>query len=354
MKAKRLLFVAKGKCEVEEFQIGERPGPGELLVENICSMVSPGTEMNLFLGLHSGFSDPSNKWAKYPMEPGYNSCGRVLAAGEGAEGFKPGDMVFGLYPHASHLLKGAGGFVKVPAGLDPESACYAKLMAISMNGARVASPKLGEAVGVFGQGLIGLFALAFAKMSGAYPLIAFDICDERLDISRRMGADASVNPLREAPADAVKRLCFKGELDCAIEASGFSAVIPDCVKLLGLGGRVVLLGSPHKDVSMNFYREVHCKQISVIGAHENGAAKHEEHRFPWTMRRNMELALKLAAEGRISLRGLTTHRASFAEAQSLYERIGAREKGMLGCLIQWQGDAAKAVKAGEVQEQLAV
>ena len=72
------------------------------------------------------------------------------------------------------------------------------------------------------------------------------------------------------------------------------------------------------------------------------------------MRRNMELALRLAADGRIPLDLFTTHRVPYADAQELYTRIGARERGMLGCVIQWQGAAKDARMVEEYQEPIAV
>lgn len=335
MRAIRLVFKEKAVCETEDFIVGDKPGPGEILLQTVCSLVSPGTETNMFLGLHSALSNPDNAYVKYPFRPGYSSCCRVLAVGAGVENFREGDLVFNPQPHASHHLQATGSVVKAPPGLDPESVCYAKLMAISMNGVRVAKLALGEAVGVFGQGLVGLLAVVFAKMSGAYPLAAFDLCDRRLGISRALGADVAVNSSRQDPVVAVKDICPQGALDCAIEASGNAALIPVCAKLLGLGGRLILLGSPHRDVTMNFYSEIHGKQISIVGAHEAGAPRIEDHRFPWTMRRNMELALKLAAEGRIPLNQLGAHRVPFTAAQELYDGIGKRTPGMLGCFIQW-------------------
>ena len=68
----------------------------------------------------------------------------------------------------------------------------------------------------------------------------------------------------------------------------------------------------------------------------------------------MELALNLAVEGRIDLKPFTTHRVPVASAQDIYMRIGARERGMLGCILQWQEAAKDAVKFEEANELIAV
>jgi len=347
MDAKRLLFTAKAKCELASFELPQKPGQGELLLETLCSVVSPGTETNLFLGAHSGFDDPENKWTKYPMRPGYGSCCRVLEVGPGVEGFEKGMKVFCIEPHASTLLLPASKVFRAPDGLAPEEACFAKLMAISMNGVRVSAASLGESVGVFGQGLIGLFATAFAKMSGAFPLLAVDMNPKRLELSRLFGADETLNPLDEPCEEALKRLLKGKGLACAIEASGNSALIPECARSLAMGGRLILLGSPHRDISMNFYKEIHCKQISVTGAHEAGAPKTACHQAPWTMPANIELSLALAAKGALPLGSLITHRFKPEEAQEMYSRIGAREQGMLGVVIDWQASKGSVRERSE-------
>ncbi len=339
MKAQRLLITAKGRCELADLELPERAGQGELLLETICSVVSPGTETNLFLGIHSGFDDPDNKWTKYPMRPGYGSCCRVLDVGSGVAGFERGMKVFCIEPHASAMLVQASRVFKVPESLPAEEACFAKLMAISMNGVRVSATGLGEAVGVFGQGLIGLFATAFAKMSGGFPVIAFDVNPRRLELSRAFGADEALNPLEEPCEESLKRLLNGKGLACALEASGNSSLIPECARSLAMGGRLILLGSPHRELTMNFYKEIHCKQISITGAHENCAPKVASHQFPWTMPANIELSIALAAKGALPLKRLATHRFEPSEAERMYTRIGAREPGMLGVLIDWEAGA---------------
>ena len=78
MKGKRLVFPDERRVEIEEFEIRDTPNPDEVLLENVYSIISPGTELAMFTKTHVGFPNPNNKYAKYPFRPGYCAAGRVI------------------------------------------------------------------------------------------------------------------------------------------------------------------------------------------------------------------------------------------------------------------------------------
>lgn len=349
MKIRRICFPSQETCIIEDSMIHDHPGKGEILVETLSSLISPGTELNLFTGRHSGISDPQNKWAKYPFYPGYASCGEVKAVGEGVTELSKGMKVFYTMPHASALIIKEEDLIKVPDNVSAEAACFAKLMSISMNGIRVADISLGEGTVIFGQGLIGLFAAAFAKMSGAYPLVTCDTNQERLKLSLKSGADLVINPATENLGEILKEL----SISTAIEASGVSALIPEAAKILPMGGKLILLGSPHQSVNMNFYTDIHCRQISVIGAHENGSPLNPSHHCPWTKKKNIELSLALISEGRINPELYVTDRIPADQAAELYSKIAGRDPRILGAILDWKNLASSTTKA-ILEEAMAV
>jgi len=62
---------------------------------------------------------------------------------------------------------------------------------------------------------------------------------------------------------------------------------------------------------------------------------------------NIELSLALAAKGALPLGKLITHRFKPEEAQEMYSRIGAREQGMLGVVIDWQASKGSVRERSE-------
>ena len=51
----------------------------DVLVRTLYSIISPGTELSLFVGSHIAINDPNNRYAKYPFLPGYSLMGEVVA-----------------------------------------------------------------------------------------------------------------------------------------------------------------------------------------------------------------------------------------------------------------------------------
>jgi L-iditol 2-dehydrogenase len=50
----------------------------------------------------------------------------------------------------------------------------------------------GECVAILGGGTIGLFTAQWAKIFGAKKVVVFDISPERLELAKKLGADAGV------------------------------------------------------------------------------------------------------------------------------------------------------------------
>ena len=56
---------------------------------------------------------------------------------------------------------------------------------------------VGEDVLITGAGPIGIMAVAICKYAGARHVVITDVNDYRLDLARKMGADAAVNVAKE-------------------------------------------------------------------------------------------------------------------------------------------------------------
>src|SRR6185312_12056824 len=109
-------------------------------------------------GARATFSKVRNKLdALSPL--GYSAAGRVVAVGEGCEGFSVGDVVAcagaGFANHAELMWVPANLCAKLPDGVAAEEAAFATIGAIALQGVRQAEAQLGETVAVIGLGLLG-------------------------------------------------------------------------------------------------------------------------------------------------------------------------------------------------------
>ena len=330
MKGRRFTCAAPRRIEVEEFEMGS-PGPHEVLIENQLTAVSTGTE--IYNWLHG--SEPGSA-ARFPRPTGYCSTGTVLEVGEGVEGLLPGDRVVAQESHASHSVASRYVF-PMPDGVEWEDAAFLTMAAISMHGLRRAQVELGSAVAVIGLGLVGQLAASLCKLAGALPLIAIDLDSKRLSHAQTRGVDATIIPTDEEDTVArVRDLCVSDGADVVVEATGKPDVYPLATRLARTAGRVIGLGSPRGSVDMDFMRDVHLREVDVLGAIQPITPETDHIYYPWTKGRDRQLLLELMARGRLTVRDLITHRAQPEACQNIYDMLADRPAEAIGVVFEWR------------------
>lgn len=316
------------EMEIEPFAVPD-PGPGEVLVQTRASLVSPGTERAFYLAL-------PNTNASYPLYPGYSNVGEVIAVGPDVESLRVGDRVASGTGHASHVIAKAAKCVPVPEGLADSAATFFNLIAIAMQGIHKARIELGDSVAVLGMGPIGIVAMQMARLNGGLPVIALDQDAGRLALAQRTGADAALVNDDQAQAQ-IRELCGGDGAAVVIEVTGASAAIVSAFQLARARGRVILLGSARGDTDgVNFYRDVHRKGLTVIGAHEITRPAHESLPGWWTQRDEHVLALRLLALGRIDVAPLISHRFKWQDFSQAYALLANWDKSATGMVMDWQ------------------
>ena len=171
---------------METFELPD-PQPHQILVGNACTQVSAGSEANFLRFGPQSYGLPEGTPR---ANIGYMAVGRILALGSAVQGFVVGDRVTTGSPHASHSLVEVGpaaAIDPVPEGVSDEIAGFASLGDVALHGVRRAGLQIDQSVAIFGLGIVGQLALQLARISGAYPLIALDLVDERLELARRSG-----------------------------------------------------------------------------------------------------------------------------------------------------------------------
>ena len=325
----RILFVERGVADVRECEMPEA-GPGELLIRALVSMLSPGTERAFLLGL-------ANTSARYPQKTGYSHIGEVVGVGAGVAGWKVGDRVASRSNHMMYAAASASECHHVPDGLTSERAAFFRLGSIAMQGVRKARIELGEPVAVIGCGPVGLIVMQLARLNGGLPVVSIDKDARRLEFAEALEADASLQADDNLGA-ALREQNGGNDPAVVIEATGHPEAIPAAFDLARFGGRVVLLGSTRGETeAVNFYRDVHKKGLTVLGAHESARPRQDSAPGWWTHTADENTALRLLARGRLAVDPLTTHRFSWQNAAAAYAMLARWEPGMLGTILDWQG-----------------
>ena len=209
---------------------------------------------------------------------------------------------------------------RLPPEITPEQGALAVMGGISAVGVRQGQVSLGETVVVLGLGLIGQFAAQLSRLSGARPVFGVDLFAKRVAIAGAGGIHA-LNPQQSDVGQMVNDLTDGRMAEVVIEATGNPAVIEQALELAGDGGRVVLLGSPRGTVEIDPYGAVHHKGVSLIGAHARVSGHPYTIQDPWTRARNLDLVLRLFADGSLLSEGLISHRVAPDEVGETYEML---------------------------------
>ena len=294
-----------------------------------------------------------------PMALGYSSAGVILELGSGLQGFQVGDRVAcgggGYAVHAEYVLVPQNLMVKLPEQVDFESAAFATLGAIAMQGFRLANPQLGDKVCVIGLGLLGLLACGIANAAGC-AVFGEDISPVRVELAKKFNTTAV---LREGCEDAAAAFTqnrgFDIVLICADTPSN------DTVALAGTlardRGTVVAIGAVGMDIPRKVYyeKELDFKVSRSYGpgrydpSYEEGGKDYPIGYVRWTEGRNMESFIELLAQKRLDVSPLISHHFDIEKANEAYDLItGKTKEPFLGVLLTYdlsgpQADASRVL-----------
>jgi threonine 3-dehydrogenase len=113
-------------------------------------------------------------------------------------------------------------------------------------------PVLGEDVLITGAGPIGLMAAAVVRHAGARFVVITDVNPWRLELARRMGVTAAVDPRSKSLADAQKELGMTEGFDVGLEMSGNPQAFRDMLANMCHGGKVAMLGIPSEQIAIDW------------------------------------------------------------------------------------------------------
>ena len=340
-----MLGWTKTKDEENGFELIEHPVPtpkqGELLVKTASTSIC-GTDLHIW------------KWDEWSRSEvplgtitGHETCGTIVAVGDGVVDYKVGDSIavechlacwncprceegnahicengsiFGVHSNgafAPYFTVPANNARKSPEGL---SAGYASIQDPLGNAIHTLTggPVKGSTVAIHGLGPIGLFAVNAAKAMGASKVIAIDWANQyRMDIARSLGADLVLGEGDDIVAEILAATDGRG-VDNSCEFSGSEAALSNAVKSTRMGGYLNVLsvyGKAVTPVPMNeiVFRYLHLKGI-------NG-------RKMWSTWDTMH---DLLSSGAIDVDAVVTHRLGFNDFQ---KGIELTRSGLCGKVI---------------------
>ena len=334
MIARRLMFSSSpAHVELETFELPP-PGPGEVLVRNARTHVSAGSETNFLRFGPQSYGLPE---AAARANIGYMTAGQIVAMGADVKGFCVGDRVTTGAAHASHSLIAVtptATIDRIPDGVSDDVAGFVALGDVALHGVRRAHLQIDQSVVVFGLGLVGQLVLQFAALSGAHPLIAVDLIDERLRTAQQLGATHTINPNREDVVARVKEITGGTGAEAVFHCAQAASILQQTMECAADRGTVVLTGSPPGTATIRLKEELLRKELVLTGTYESGLTQSHVY-WRWTRQRNRQAFLRLLAEKKLRLDPLLTHIVPAASATNTYRMILEQSEGWLGVVFNW-------------------
>lgn len=285
------------------------PAPADLVVDIAWSGISTGTERLLWQGRMPPFPGMG-----YPLIPGYESVGRIAAAGpdsghaEGTWVFVPGARCFGA---VRGLFGGAAARLVVPgarvAAVDERLGERSVLLALAATARHALAggppPDL-----IVGHGVLGrLLARLTLAEGGAAPTVW------EANPARRDGA--ADYPVLDPAADP------RRDYRTIVDASGDPGILDTLVGRLARGGEIVLAGFYAERLGFAF-APAFMKEARIRIAAE------------WAPP-DLAAVTAAVADGRLSLDGLITHRVRAEMAEDAY-RTAFGDPACLKMILDWR------------------
>ena len=334
MKGKRIVFERKGHAVLEEYETPQ-PGAKHVLVENHFTVISAGTERANLLHLPNTVTAEKG----FPHWPGYSGAGRVCAVGDGVDDLRIGDrVVVNWGGHCSHTLKPAESLLRIDDdSMELLDAAFAPIAAFSFLGVRKLRIELGESVLVAGLGLLGVLAVQVAALSGAIPVLAMDFDGTRRALALKLGATAAFSPDEEDVVGKIRAATDGSGPNAVVEVTGSAAALQQALEYIAWEGRISLLGCTRiSDAPIDYYKFIHKRGISLIGAHTYTRPTKDSVPGRWTERDDYRAFLKLVGAGRLQTRPLISQIVAPQRGPAVFSRLAGAANAPLGIVLDWR------------------
>lgn len=330
------------------------PGPGEALVRILAAGVC-GSDVHI----HEG----QDTRVRLPLIPGHEGVGELVASGGALRDIdgrvlRPGDRLtwerglscgachfcvilrdpalcqnrrtYGIHipcdeaPHlngcyATHMLLRRGTkLIGLPQAIDP-----AVLVPACCSGATTAHafaiqrPEASDTVVIQGPGPLGIFAVDFARKSGAKHIVVIGRTSMRTELCRELGAthilDRTQLSLDERRARIFELTGGRGA-DWVYECAGTNDAVAESLSLARRGGVVLTSGiaSVTGDIAVDWFRTINIRNLRVQGVWISDTP-------------HLRQALDLVLEKPESYARLITHRFTLAEANQALQAVARGE-----------------------------
>jgi L-iditol 2-dehydrogenase len=286
----------------------------------------------------------------YPERIGHECAGTVVTVGDAVRSVKPGQRV-AVDPlitcgecdqcrngrrHTCRNQSFLGSPGQAPGALAellaiPAECCYpipdsmsmaeaamVEPFSIGLYAQRMAGLAPGAKLAILGTGPIGLSVLLACRAVGECVAYVTDLIDERLEVSRRCGADWTGNPRAVDVVAAISDLEPLG-VDAVFECAGQQEALDEAVEILKPGGTLLVVGIPEVDRVSFPIHTLRRKELTIrnVRRQDNCTAA----------------AVDMIVKGAARVDQLVTHHFPLARSQAAFDLVAEHRDGVVKAMI---------------------
>ncbi len=289
-----------------------------------------------------------------PLIMGHEAAGIVHSAGRNVQSFKPGDrvtfdstiscgacrfcaagavnlcekrQVLGVSCGEYRRNGAFAEYVSVPARIvyalpDEFSFAHAALIeavSVAVHAAKITAIRPGSTAVVIGAGMIGLLSVQTFRHYGCDRVFAVDVDETRLKMARDLGATDTFLGSGSEIVSRVLGVTDGRGAEIAVEAVGAQEPITTAIECVCSGGTVTLIGNVSPRVEIPLQRVV-SRQLRLLGSCAS-AGEYPE-------------CISLMQKGAIRVEPLISAVAPLSDAAGWFERLHAREPGLMKVVLE--------------------
>ena len=315
--------------ETEKLELKEIPVPvpekDQVLVKIDRACICNGSDPGIYHG-HEAYQTP--------LIFGHEASGKIVQKGEAAAGFEVGDRVCwwfeaGAFAEYQTVTVRNVAMFPVPEEITLDQAPVMELVLASCRALMEFPPAENrKRISICGLGPSGLVLIQYAKALGYEKIIGWDLYENRRSLGRKLGADLVCDP-REIVSGITGEI---PESDIGVIMMGDDILpgeptITAFLRTIRIGGQVVSYGHPERGIRFSPY-VFQSRDLKMCGPEQDMARIREK---------GAEI-VQMAADGRIQIEPLITHRIDFEDFLPAFEKILNDPQDQIKVIMKWRSE----------------
>ncbi len=191
--------------------------------------------------------------------------------------------------------------------------------AVAAHAVRISPLNINDTIAVIGTGLIGLLILQILRAGSSGIIVAVDTDENRLEMARKMGADLTINPVKQDPVEILAKNGLSRGVDLTLEAVGTTPTVQTAVNMTRKGGAITLVGNIQPQIQLPLQKIV-SREIRLTGS--------------CAIAGEYPLVLDLMARKKLDVNSLISAVAPLSEGDAWFKRLYAKEAGLLKVILE--------------------